>query len=455
MFRVNLPTRSPDTPVLRSDNYRTLDNYWTEGLAYQIDETQAQTLRTAAHDILDRFSEAMDYVTGNSTVFEKFAFDENKNDDRAIRRLIKASWKDVSSRRYILDRWDMGWDGVNPPKLLERNFGHMGLCIATGPVTEEYISWLQKQEGHEDVRPFGSLRENVIRAFREVADECGVFSGSHVALVGHPNIANYDTEMIQAARVLRKWISRAGLIPDLIEAQSCYLEDGRTYIDRYLTNNEQTYQHNREASDRLASSRFLLQGVRYTYWTNAPAIYAFCGFDGYARNVAARSTPKHPIPDQRTKTLEPFWTLLATHKGMLAVLHELFPNHPNFLPAFWGDEALTGEKRIIKHVLGYQGLESTIWDNGKILLKRNNRKEIVHKLPVSKSWITQAYCDAVIDPDDGFRVFNLFTTNGEPAALGARRAPGPFVGGEDTKTCFSAVVIRTKKDSSCAPAGVA
>jgi len=37
--------------------------------------------------------------------------------------------------------------------------------------------------------------------------------------------------------------------------------------------------------------------------------------------------------------IEPLWKMLLSNKGLLPILWELFPDHPNLLPTFDGDEA--------------------------------------------------------------------------------------------------------------------
>lgn len=41
----------------------------------------------------------------------------------------------------------------------------------------------------------------------------------------------------------------------------------------------------------------------------------------------------------RTKVLEPGWKMLLSNKGILPLLWQRYPNHPNLLPAFFEDEA--------------------------------------------------------------------------------------------------------------------
>ena len=42
----------------------------------------------------------------------------------------------------------------------------------------------------------------------------------------------------------------------------------------------------------------------------------------------------------QTRFIEPGWRVLLNSKGLLPVLWELFPDHPNLLPAYWSPRQL-------------------------------------------------------------------------------------------------------------------
>ena len=55
-----------------------------------------------------------------------------------------------------------------------------------------------------------------------------------------------------------------------------------------------------------------------------------------------------------TRWIEPAWRLLLSGKGILALLWELFPDHPNLLPAF-REPGRTGGLEIAKPLFGREG----------------------------------------------------------------------------------------------------
>lgn len=66
--------------------------------------------------------------------------------------------------------------------------------------------------------------------------------------------------------------------------------------------------------------------------------------DDFGNNVARGAT----------RWIEPAWRLILSGKGILAPLWELFPGHPNLLPAF-RDPGRTGVPEISKPLFGREG----------------------------------------------------------------------------------------------------
>lgn len=104
----------------------------------------------------------------------------------------------------------------------------------------------------------------------------------------------------------------------------------------------------------------------------------------------------------RMQWIEPAWKLLLSSKGILAVLWELFPEHPNLLPATLEDAGtLTWDAYVSKPLLSREGANVTVTMFDQVLLKtggRYGREGLVHqglatipqfdgKYPVIGSWV--------------------------------------------------------------------
>jgi glutathionylspermidine synthase len=67
--------------------------------------------------------------------------------------------------------------------------------------------------------------------------------------------------------------------------------------------------------------------------------------------------------------LEPAWKALVSNKAILPVLWQLFPGHPNLLPAFFEDEAaqLRTVAHVVKPIFSREGQSVTIYDGDSVV----------------------------------------------------------------------------------------
>jgi glutathionylspermidine synthase len=68
-----------------------------------------------------------------------------------------------------------------------------------------------------------------------------------------------------------------------------------------------------------------------------------------------------------TRWIEPPWKAVLSNKGILPLLWEMFPNHPNLLPAFFEDDARAaelGSSYVRKPLLSREGANVTLVSGG-------------------------------------------------------------------------------------------
>lgn len=61
------------------------------------------------------------------------------------------------------------------------------------------------------------------------------------------------------------------------------------------------------------------------------------------------------LASRRTRFMEPAWRTVLNSKGLLPVLWELFPDHPNLLPAYWSPKPLKGAPHVSKPMQSREG----------------------------------------------------------------------------------------------------
>jgi len=109
--------------------------------------------------------------------------------------------------------------------------------------------------------------------------------------------------------------------------------------------------------------------------------------------------------------VEPAWKMLLSNKGLLPLLWELFPGHPNLLPAFWNPEPLGG-RYIRKPKLGREGSNVRWVEDGVVIEERDGDYG-------AEGHIYQALAPL---PDFGGHrpIFGLWIVDHEAAGLGIR-----------------------------------
>ncbi|EBV1760296.1 hypothetical protein DNZ97_24285, partial [Salmonella enterica subsp. enterica serovar Newport] len=72
------------------------------------------------------------------------------------------------------------------------------------------------------------------------------------------------------------------------------------------------------------------------------------------------------LTDAGVRWLEPAWKSIISNKALLPMLWEMFPDHPNLLPAYFADKPYPEmESYVIKPLFSREGANIRIIENGK------------------------------------------------------------------------------------------
>ena len=221
----------------------------------------------------------------------------------AVWPLLVKSWERQEPSLY--GRMDLRWDGTGTPQLLEYNADTPTSLYESSVVQWEWLSC-----AYPDCDQFNSLHEALISAW----------PGLRLPPQVHFTCVRASAEDRGNVDYLRDTAIQAG-----IDAPFLYIDeigwDGQRFID--LAN------HEIRAAFKLYPWEGLLR-------------------DAFGTHIAQAST----------RWIEPAWRLLLSGKGILALLWELFPGHPNLLPAF-REPGRTGGLEIAKPLFGREGANIT------------------------------------------------------------------------------------------------
>ena len=204
--------------------------------------------------------------------------------------LIRDSWKRREPSLY--GRIDLSYGGSGPAKLLEYNAD-----TPTSIFEAAVFQWTWLEQGIErrllegGVDQFNSLHERLIEAWKKLA------ATNRLHLAGMLD----SPEDAATLGYLEDTAKQAGLATTLLDIESIGWNDASGFVD-------------------LDSEKIALAFKLY------PWEWMF--HDAFGAKIAHAPT----------RWIEPPWKAILSNKGMLALLWEMFPGHPNLLPAFFEDE---------------------------------------------------------------------------------------------------------------------
>ncbi len=255
--------------------YHTHDTgpYWDESVCYEFSAKEVDELELAANTLHTLCIEAA------GVVIEKGWWSRLGIPEKAVPAIL-ASWERDDPSVY--GRFDIAYDGMSPPKMLEYN-ADTPTSLIEAAVVQWY--WLKELFPHGD--QFNSIHEKLIEAWRHVGSERVHFAAVR-DLPEDEQTVTYLADTCQQAGFKVAWTAIDELGWD---------RDARRFVD-----------------NANAPIEALFKLYPWEWMWHEP----FGEFIATAPNLF----------------IEPPWKLLLSNKGLLPVLWELYPDHPNLLPAY-------------------------------------------------------------------------------------------------------------------------
>ncbi|MES2194619.1 MAG: glutathionylspermidine synthase family protein [Pseudomonadota bacterium] len=256
------------------------------------------------------------------------------DDERTLRRLkipeafwplIATSWhKDEGS---LYGRLDLAFDGRGPAKVLEYN-ADTPTSIFEAAVFQ--WTWLE-QAIERRITPvradqFNSIHERLIEAWKSLGKE------HQLHLTGTID----NAEDAGTLAYLQDTAVQAGLATSLIDIADIGWHDDGTFVD---------------LDDRAIALAFKLYPWEWMF------------HDAFGARLASTST----------RWIEPPWKAILSNKGILPLLWEMFPHHPNLLPAYFEDDpaaASLGASFVRKPLYSREGANVALVSGGMTLAEQ-------------------------------------------------------------------------------------
>lgn len=249
------------------------DNYWKEEVCYCFTAAQVDLIEAATEELHRLCVQAVSY-----------AIEHNRLDKLQIPRPFHAAIKTSFEQNdfSLYGRFDLAYDGINPPKMLEYN-ADTPTSILESAVAQWY--WMEEVFGEND--QFNSLHERLVDRWKTLVDE---------PVIHFASIADNEED----------WVAITYLMETALQA-------GKQVVHIEVEQIGWDAQHNIFVDTQGAPIK--------------------CLFKLYPWEWMMREDFGVYIAQSKTRFVEPMWKSVLSCKGILPLLWEMFPNHPNLLEA--------------------------------------------------------------------------------------------------------------------------
>ena len=334
--------------------------YWNESAYYAFSSREVDEIEAATNEIQRIALEA------GQRIIDDRRFADFGIPDRAVDAIVRA-WNDEPPAIY--GRLDLAYDGVHPPKLLEYNAD-----TPTALLEASVVQWYWLQDCQKGADQFNSIHERLVAKWRELKN----YTAAPLYFAAAEEV---QAEDLMTATYLRDTATEAGLeTAALLMKDIGWDEDTRTFVD---------------LADRPIRSIFKLYPWEW---------------------LLHEAFGDHLLETlDRTQWIEPIWKMLWSNKALLAILWELYPNHPNLLPAY-----LDGPRDLGRYVkkprLAREGANITLVGDTTVETGGDYGEE---------GFVYQALAPVPVF-DGNYAVVGSWLVDGVACGMGIRESDGPI-----------------------------
>lgn len=332
--------------------------YWDESAYYKFSAAEIDKMYYASKELFNLCMEAIDKIIENDW-FHRFGI------EHSIAQAIVDSWDDDAPTLYGRFDLTLGQDGNF--KMMEYNAD-----TPTSLFEASVIQWAWKEEQFVSNDQYNSLHTTLVEQFKYILSRLPMIYGNlYFTSVKSPEEDIINTHYIMATA------NEAGIDTRYISIDDIGF-DTRDFVD---------------------AGNYLIEHIFKLY------PWEWILNESFGAHFTKMKT-----------WIEPIWKLLLSSKAILPILWELFPNHPNLLPAyFYTDENNSKLKnKIIKPIFSREGSNIIIKQNGQEIIRTDG---IYANMPM----IEQEFC-ALPSFDGKYACLGSWVVGDEPCGLGIRES---------------------------------
>lgn len=344
--------------------------YWNESAYYSFGSAEIDRIEAATNELHDMCLQTAQHI------IDKNRFGELAIPSEAV-PIIKQAWEDEPPALY--GRFDLAYDGEQL-KLLEYNAD-----TPTALLEAAVVQWHWLEERFPKADQFNSIHEKLLAKWQELKPYLA--NQLYFAYLEPEDPQN--SEDLITVGYLMDLATQAGYAASIIRVEDLgWDEQQKCFVD---------------TDDRPVRSIFKLYPWEWLLK------------DAFAPQLLAN----YPF----TQWIEPVWKMLLSNKGILPILWELFPNHPNLLESYFdGPRRMT--EYVKKPLFSREGANLTI--------KRVSAEQVTEGPYGAEGFVYQALA-RVPKLDGGYPILGSWVIDGAAAGLGIRESKTPVT---DNLSCF-------------------
>ncbi len=294
-------------------------SYWDESAYWHLTASEVDVLEVATEEL-----HAMCVAAAGQAIERKLLPHFGFNDSAAA--LVEESWRRrESDQPSIYGRFDFAYTGGDaPPKMLEYNAD-----TPTGLYEAAVVQWAWLGERFPDSDQFNSLHEGLVATWLKLRDQ--INGPLHLTcLTPHAEdegTLRYVLDTALEAGWSAKIVGAADIGWSTTDGADSNVADGE-FVDLEET-----------------EVRTLFKIIPWD-WLLA---------DAFGPRLA------QAVKARKMTVIEPPWKMIIANKAILALLWEMYPDHPNLLPSFMDRRAFAPGSRVVaKPLLGREGANISI-----------------------------------------------------------------------------------------------
>ncbi len=332
--------------------------YWDESACYSCSLAEIEEIEAATEEVQSLYREAGHKIASDERLLSVCGIPSDYHD------IVSAAW---THQAPALDygRFDFGYDGKSPPKLFEYNCDTPSAMLETA-----IVQWDWKQDRFPEYDQLNSLHEQLVGRWRDIASKLP----HETAWFTHSNDPAHEDTI--TTTYMRDIAAEAGL-----DTRAILIDDIGIDADGRIVDQD----------DTLITALFKLYPWEWLA----------------AEDFGAKILPHM----NETAWLEPVWKMMWSNKAILTILWDMFPGHPNLLPASLDPARMQGDY-VSKPVHAREGANIEIVSQGQVKARSEGQ--------YSRTRMVYQQLYPLRDFGNGYPVLGSWIVNGTAAGLGIR-----------------------------------